>query len=103
MRTGHLHARFHRSSSTPLWRLVIADHRASFIVQWALTGVESFLLVGPQFCLFQLLKLLERKGTESVEQRHLWLWAAALIVLKITHLFCESWYVPVSMLYLQTC
>ncbi|KAK0642530.1 ABC transporter C family member 10 [Lasiodiplodia hormozganensis] len=91
VRTGHLHARFHRSSSTPLWRLVIADHRASFIVQWALTGVESFLLVGPQFCLFQLLKLLERKGTESVDQRHLWLWAAALIVLKITHLFCESW------------
>ena len=93
----HLHGRFN-GGAKPLWRRVIADHRSAITTQWALTGVESFLLMGPQVCLFKLLRLLEHKDTSHVDTRQLWLWAVSLAILKITHLFCETWYVWTTVL-----
>ncbi|KAF2200266.1 P-loop containing nucleoside triphosphate hydrolase protein [Delitschia confertaspora ATCC 74209] len=100
-RSKHLNNRF-TLGKKPLWRRVIVDHRRAIITQWALTGIESFLLIGPQLCLFQLLKLLERKDSGDVEARQLWLWAVSLAIVKVAHLFCESWVEWVSWAFLAT-
>lgn len=82
---------FKREPLQPLWRAVIAHHKPRFILQWGLTAVESFLMVSPQFCLFKLLSLLERRAKDGGDESELWIWAVALVVLKTAHLFCDSW------------
>ncbi|KAF2995328.1 hypothetical protein E8E13_001124 [Curvularia kusanoi] len=92
--TRHLRHRFPPSfqpSTRPLWRNLITDHRRAIAIQWGLTVIESVLLVGPQAALFKLLTLLEHKATDEADLRQLWLWASGLAVLKIAHLFIESW------------
>lgn len=76
----------------PLWRLIFRDHRNDFLLQWGLTAIESFVMIVPQICLFNILELLQKRNGNDSSPTGIWLYVVLLGISKIVHITLESWY-----------
>ena len=82
-----------KDQDRPLWRQILVCHRATFIQQWLLTLAESFLLYGPQLCMFKILSMLETQDRKDINKADLWFWVVGLGITRCSHLFIENWFV----------
>jgi hypothetical protein len=97
-RSSSLQSRFQSNfvsgkQEQPLWYQVFEYHWKTIIMQWILTGVESFAMMLPPLCLFKILSLLEKRSSLENGDVDLWFWVACLGLSKAVHLGFETWYV----------
>jgi ABC-type multidrug transport system fused ATPase/permease subunit len=74
-----------------LWVNVALHHKWALIVQWALTGLSAVGNVTPQFVLFNVLKLLEKRGAGASVSSEAWIWVIALGLSTTITSWIESW------------
>ncbi|KAL8792069.1 MAG: hypothetical protein Q9195_005324 [Heterodermia aff. obscurata] len=78
-----------RSKSSCLWRQVVRAHPSAFATQWILTVFWAFATLAPQYCLYQLIKTLEKDAQHPDPSASLW-----LILLGLSQLiqpWTEAW------------
>ncbi|KAL1849599.1 hypothetical protein VTK73DRAFT_9851 [Phialemonium thermophilum] len=75
----------------PLWWSLILAHKGAFALQWLLTLCTSVLNFAPQWVIYQLLVILERR--ENLNDRYgldVWVWVVWLGVVTIAQAWVES-------------
>ncbi|RFU32555.1 hypothetical protein B7463_g3759, partial [Scytalidium lignicola] len=77
--------------SRKLWIAVLMEHKWPFILQWALTLVQAFGNLAPQFILLHILRLLEKRQTGEAVAVEAWLWVIGLFVTTIVASWIEAW------------
>ncbi|CAG8951038.1 hypothetical protein HYFRA_00006436 [Hymenoscyphus fraxineus] len=80
-----------RTHTRRLWIEVIVTHKAAFIRQWALTLLQAFGLFAPQFIIFHILQILEKRGTSQKVGSEAWIWVVTLTITTIAISCIESW------------
>lgn len=79
-----------RASKQPLWLALISAHKVAIAKQWALTLVTSFLNFGPQWVIYQLLQILETRGSREDYALNVWMWVLWLGVVVVAQAWVES-------------
>ncbi|KAI9767128.1 MAG: hypothetical protein M1840_005917 [Geoglossum simile] len=90
--SNSLQRRFHAMKRKgKLWKLVFWCHAAAFIRQWLLTLLASVMGFAPQFCMYRILQLLEKRMLGDFFDTEAWWWVAGLGVGQITQAWLEAW------------
>lgn len=79
-----------------LWVALVFQYKWPLITQWLLTLVQSFGNFAPQFVIFQILKILERRGFGEPASADAWIWVLILAITSIGASWVESWLFWVS-------
>ncbi|KAJ1327578.1 ATP-binding cassette subfamily C (CFTR/MRP) member 1 [Microdochium nivale] len=76
----------------PLWLSIVKAHKATFAIQWFLTLCTSVLNFAPQWCVLQLIRILERRDRNSSEPLgyEAWLWVVWIGVTIVIQSWVES-------------
>ncbi|MCJ1390652.1 hypothetical protein MMC18_003513 [Xylographa bjoerkii] len=92
MRASFLQAKFNsHNSKSRLWRQVIYNFRFAFMLQFGLIITIGVTQFGPQYAMFNLLKLLEKRSEGAQVATVAWAWVFGLgLFMFVTSLF-ESW------------
>ena len=92
MRATFLQAKFNSNNDkSRLWRQVIYNFRFAFVLQFILIITIGVTQFGPQYAMFNLLKLLEKRSEGTPVAAIAWAWVFGLgFFMFITSLF-ESW------------
>jgi hypothetical protein len=86
--SNNLQRRFHAMKKKgKLWKLVFWCHAAPFIRQWLLTLFVSIMGFVPQFCMYRMLQLLEKRVLGDFVDIEAWWWVAGLGVGQVA----EAW------------
>ncbi|KAI0126931.1 P-loop containing nucleoside triphosphate hydrolase protein [Xylariales sp. AK1849] len=85
-----------RNFSGPLWISIMSAHKFKFATQWVLTLISSFLNFAPQWCVLQLLRILERRTTREPLGYDAWMWVIWIAVAIIAQSWVESYVYWVS-------
>ena len=75
-----------------LFWLLYKSHRGTFHWQWALTIGQSIAAYGPQFCMYELLRLLEEQRFTVEQRTALWFWAFGLGSIRLLQTLLEARY-----------
>ncbi|KAI0008146.1 putative ATP-binding cassette transporter protein [Xylariaceae sp. FL0662B] len=96
-RAREVTADWHRRKLTgPLWISVILAHKSSFFLQWFLTLISAVLNFAPQYCVLQLLRLLERRHGYERLGYQAWVWVVWIAVAILAQTWAESYVFWVS-------
>ncbi|KAK8101300.1 hypothetical protein PG999_011674 [Apiospora kogelbergensis] len=79
-----------RGFTGPLWINIILAHKWMFALQWFATLVTSFLNFAPQWCVLQLLRILERRKDREPLGYNAWIWVVWIAVAIIAQSWVES-------------
>ncbi|KAH8682320.1 P-loop containing nucleoside triphosphate hydrolase protein [Xylariales sp. PMI_506] len=79
-----------RGYTTPLWLSLIRAHKWKFALQWFMTLVSSFLNFAPQWCVLQLLRLLETRTSREPLGYDAWMWVIWIAVAMVAQSWVES-------------
>ncbi|KAK8136839.1 hypothetical protein PG984_004779 [Apiospora sp. TS-2023a] len=79
-----------RGFTGPLWQSIILAHKWMFALQWFATLVTSFLNFAPQWCVLQLLRILERRTNREPLGYDAWIWVIWIAVAIIAQSWVES-------------
>ncbi|KAJ5681819.1 uncharacterized protein N7477_001759 [Penicillium maclennaniae] len=91
-RADQLRSRFEKAlASRKLWKGLILAHWRSLLLQLILTVIIGVLSFGPQMALFNILRVLEARGSETWQPWEAWFWVLALGVLMLVHSTVEAW------------
>lgn len=74
-----------------LWVSIILAHKYKFAVQWFTTFVSSFLNFAPQWCVFQLLRILEDRTPGETLGYDAWIWVVWIAVAIVAQSWVESY------------
>ncbi|RYP41120.1 hypothetical protein DL767_001281 [Monosporascus sp. MG133] len=80
-----------RKLTGPLWLSIISAHKWVFALQWFGTLLTAFLNFAPQWCVLQLLKLLERRQDHQPLGLNAWMWVVWVGVAILAQSWVESW------------
>ncbi|KAJ5311527.1 hypothetical protein N7476_007387 [Penicillium atrosanguineum] len=91
-RADELRATFEKAlGSRKLWKGLIFAHWRSLLLQLVLTTIIGVLSFGPQMALFNILRVLEARGSETWQPWEAWFWVLALGALMLIHSTVEAW------------
>ncbi|KAH7027455.1 P-loop containing nucleoside triphosphate hydrolase protein [Microdochium trichocladiopsis] len=80
-----------RGFKGPLWLSIIKAHKGTLALQWFLTLCTSVLNFAPQWCVLQLLRILERRTKESDALGYdAWMWVIWIGVTIVLQSWVES-------------
>ncbi|KAK6833621.1 ammonium transporter [Apiospora arundinis] len=79
-----------RGFTGPLWINIILAHKWMFALQWFATLVTSFLNFAPQWCVLQLLRILENRKNNNPLGYDAWIWVIWIAVAIIAQSWVES-------------
>jgi hypothetical protein len=74
-----------------LWQQIYFAHSAAFVRQWVLTLIQAVILFVPQFAMYQILKVLERRQSGEFVGYDAWIWVFALCTGLILNCWVSSW------------
>ncbi|RYP62981.1 hypothetical protein DL770_009486 [Monosporascus sp. CRB-9-2] len=80
-----------RKFTGPLWLSIISAHKWTFALQWFGTLLTAILNFTPQWCVLQLLKLLERRQDHQPLGLNAWMWVVWIGVATLAQSWVESW------------
>jgi hypothetical protein len=84
------------SNTRKLWVKLAIQHKWALGLQWLLTLVQSFGNMAPQFVLFHLLRLLERRQAGNSVSSEAYIWVLALLASTFLPVILENWLYWVS-------
>jgi len=91
-RADKLRAKFEKVlGSRKIWKALILTHWRSLLLQLILTVIIGILSFGPQMALFNILRVLEARGSETWQPWQAWIWVLALGGLMLLHSTIEAW------------
>jgi len=79
-----------RNFQGPLWLSVLKAHKGTIAVQWFLTLCTSVLNFAPQWCVLQLLRILENRSENKPLGYDAWMWIIWIGVTIIIQSWVES-------------
>ncbi|MCJ1322534.1 hypothetical protein MMC15_007883 [Xylographa vitiligo] len=92
MRARFLQAKFNsHNSKSRLWRQVIYNFRFAFVQQFILIITIGVTQFGPQYAMFNLLKLLEKRSEGTQVATVAWAWVFGLGLFMFITSLLESW------------
>lgn len=74
-----------------LWVSIVLAHKFNFAMQWLGTFVSAFLNFAPQWCVLQLLRILERRTSREPLGYDAWVWVVWIAIAIIAQSWIESW------------
>ncbi|KAF7537646.1 hypothetical protein G7054_g3519 [Neopestalotiopsis clavispora] len=80
-----------RDFQGPLWISIISAHKWKFALQWFTTLVSSFLNFAPQWCVLQLLRILESRTSNEPLGYDTWMWVVWIGVAMIAQSWVEAY------------
>ncbi|KAK9788369.1 putative P-loop containing nucleoside triphosphate hydrolase protein [Seiridium cardinale] len=80
-----------RNFKGPLWISIISAHKWKFATQWFTTLVSSFLNFAPQWCVLQLLRLLEQRTSNQPLGYDAWMWVVWIGVAMVAQSWVEAY------------
>lgn len=80
-----------RNLKGPLWLNIILAHKMGFTMQWIGTMVSAFLNFAPQWCVLQLLRILEQRTNREPLGYEAWIWVVWICVAIIAQSWVESY------------
>lgn len=83
-------------SNRRLWRQVSYLYRPAFLPQLSLTLIASVTKFGPQYAMFNLLKLLEGRSQAAQIRNKALIWVSALARCMFFNALVESWLLWIS-------
>lgn len=97
-RAHELQKSFNQIKESPkLYYQIFLAHRKAIAIQWFLTFLVACVTFAPQFIMFQVLKLLEKRSVGVDIGYEAWRWVVCLGLTKIVEAILQSylfWYVP---------
>lgn len=79
-----------RGFKGPLWISIISAHKWMFALQWLGTLAASFLNFAPQWCVLQLLRILENRKDKQPLGYDAWVWVVWIAVVVVAQAWVES-------------
>lgn len=88
-----------RTVTRSLWKTIVVTHKARFALQWAIALLSAMLNFAPQWCVLNLLRILEGRPLQkgSTLYTEAWMWAICITLAMIaqswveSHIFWLSW------------
>lgn len=74
-----------------LWIEVFLAHRAKFFTQWFLTLLQAFGSFAPQFVIYHILQILERRVVGQAIGSEAWVWVLMLTLATIGAAWNDAW------------
>lgn len=79
-----------RNFTGPLWISIISAHKWKLALQWFTTLISSFLNFAPQWCMLQLLVILENRRPDEPLGYDTWMWVVWIGVAMIAQSWVEA-------------
>lgn len=80
-----------RKHTKKLWIEVFLAHKVAFIIQWVLTLLQAFGNFAPQFVIYHILMILEKRKPGDSVTVEAWIWVVTLTLATIGAAWIESW------------
>jgi hypothetical protein len=80
-----------RKHTRKLWIEVFLAHKSAFIIQWILTLGQAFGNFAPQFVMYHILLILEKRKPGDPVTAEAWIWVVTLTLTTIGASWIESW------------
>ena len=92
VRPETLHIRFEQvRRGIPIWKSLIIAHWKSFVLQITLALASCTLSFGPEVALYEILKCLESRGSDSWNASRSWMWVIAMGCFMLLSSSIDSW------------
>jgi hypothetical protein len=80
-----------KSHTRRLWMEVFLAHKGPIIVQWLLTVFQAVGIFAPQFVIFHILRILERRVPGEAVHSEAWIWVLTLCLTTVGASWIEAW------------